>query len=96
MKIIKLFFSKPILFSLLIILVFFLPYGISKPPEGIDLLHIVTIGLDKIDNDELEVSVLAFVITSKEHCNESFFLLSAKAPSISDALKLISIKKSRK
>lgn len=87
---INLFIKRPIIIVMIIILVFFLPAGLAAPPEGIDLLHSVTIGIDTAD-EGLEVSVLAFVITPEQKYNESFLLLSAKAPTIAEALDLIGI-----
>ena len=85
----KAFIKKPILFAMVLVF-FFIPTGLAKPPEGVDLLHIVTIGIDKID-EGLEVSTLAYVITPTTRYDENFFLLSAKAQSITEALGLISI-----
>jgi fructose-specific phosphotransferase system component IIB len=93
-KIIKAFIKKPIIFIMILIL-FFVPTGLARPPEGVDLLHIVSIGVDRI-GEELEVSTLAYVITPTERYDENFFLLSAKAPSITEALDLISINVGKK
>lgn len=90
MKIINAFIKKPILIIMTIILVVFLPSGLEASPEGIDLLHAVSLGIDKYE-DELEISIMAFVTTSKEKFSEDFFIVTARAPAVSEALKLIGI-----
>lgn len=94
-KAITLFIKRPIIITIIIILAFFLPVGLAAPPEGIDLLHAITIGIDKAE-EGLEVSVLAFVITPKEKYDESFLLISAKAPTIAEALNLVGLNLGKK
>lgn len=90
MKIIKAFIKRPILIAIALILIVFLPLGLSASPESIDLLHAVSLGIDKHE-DGLEISIMAFVATSKETFVENYFLITAKAPSVAEAMKLISI-----
>ncbi|MDD4686212.1 MAG: hypothetical protein PHI76_02910, partial [Clostridia bacterium] len=90
MKIIKAFIKRPILIAIALILIVFLPLGLSSSPESIDLLHAVSLGIDKYE-DWLEISIMAFVATSKETFVENYFLITARAPSVAEALKLISI-----
>jgi len=89
-KFINLLFKRPIIIVLIIILLFFFPAGLATAPEGVDLLHAVSIGIDKAE-EGLEVSVLAFVITPHEQFSESYFLISAKAETLTEAMDLIGI-----
>lgn len=89
-KAIELILKRPIIIVMIFILIFYLPSGLGAAPEGIDLLHALTIGIDKTE-EGLEVSVLAFVITPHTEYSENFFLVSAKAPTMAEGLDLIGL-----
>lgn len=74
--------KKPILIAFLFILVFFLPQSISAPPEGVERQHIATIGLDRADNGQLEVTLLAHVSKQSDKYNKAYILTSTTAESL--------------
>ena len=84
----RVFVRHPILIVAIFIIAFYLPAGLSAPPEGLEFIHATSIGVDKND-DGVELSILAFVISPSENYNESFHFLSAKAENLADALNLI-------
>lgn len=73
---------------MILILVLFLPAGLSAPPEGLDFIHATSIGIDESE-EGIEVSILAFVITPSKNYSESFYFLSAKAQNPAEAVELI-------
>ena len=73
---------------MILILILFLPAGLSAPPEGLDFIHATSIGIDESE-EGIEVSILAFVITPSKNYSESFYFLSAKAQNPAEAVELI-------
>lgn len=88
MKFLQILKKHPIIFVMILILVLFLPAGLSAPPEGLDFIHATSIGIDESE-EGIEVSILAFVITPSKNYSESFYFLSAKAQNPAEAVELI-------
>ena len=88
MKFLQILKKHPIIFVMILILILFLPAGLSAPPEGLDFIHATSIGIDESE-EGIEVSILAFVITPSKNYSESFYFLSAKAQNPAEAVELI-------
>lgn len=96
----KNFFSyilkKPIFIVFLIILIFYLPAGLSAPPESVDRQHISTVGIDVVEEGEVELSVLSYVSSQSEKYYKKFLLVSAQAETVAEALSRIGSMMGRK
>ena len=86
---VKKFIKKPIVLVAIFIAIVFLPSGLASPPEGLDFLHATSVGLDITEEGEVEVSILAFVISPSKNYTETFYFLSAKAENPAKAVDLI-------
>lgn len=78
--------QKPIFIVFMIVLVFYLPSGLSAPPESVDRQHVSTVGVDISDVGGVEVSLLSYVSSQSEKYYKKFLMVSAEAESVAEAI----------
>ena len=78
-KFLKILIHHPILVIAIIILVVYLPAGLSLAPEGIKRQHVATIGIDIVE-ENVEVSLLSYFSTESQGFQENYLFVSAIAP----------------
>lgn len=93
-KFLKILIHHPILVIAIIILVVYLPAGLSLAPEGIKRQHVATIGIDIVE-ENVEVSLLSYFSTESQGFQENYLFVSAIAPTIPEALRQIEINSGR-
>ena len=84
-KIFETFKRLPILFVLLIVLVFFMPTNLAKPIESVRNAIITSIGLD-YEEGEYELTLLSFIPTPGKGFVETYNINSVKGESLSQAM----------
>lgn len=93
-KFFKILISHPILIIAIIILIVYLPSGLSLAPEGLRRQHASTIGIDLVDG-QVEVSILSYYSTESQGFKENYMFVSGKGESIPEALRQIEINSGR-
>lgn len=81
---IKYFTTHPMIFVLVIILVFFTPLALFSPGENKERGIVIAIGIDK--NVEYEVSLLTFIPTANQTYKEQTSLISGSGQTLAEAL----------
>ena len=77
--------KNPMLIIFIIILIFYTPLAIYSPGESRNRGIVTAVGIDKIDN-EYEISLLTFIPTVNQSFEEQKSIISAKGPSIAEAV----------
>lgn len=82
----KTLLKSPMLIVFIFILIFFTPVAIFSPGENKDRAIVTAVGIDKVENGAVEVSLLTFIPTANPTYNETNSVISASGQTIADAL----------
>lgn len=92
---IKKMYKNPMLFVLIVILIFYTPLAIYSPGESRNRGVVTAVGIDKID-DEYEVSLLTFIPTVNQSFEEQKSVISGKGNSVAQAVYRAQVAMGRK
>ena len=90
-KLIRSIKGFPLIWSFLIVLIVFAPAALVSPAESDRYAIVNSIGIDKLENDELELSIVLHVPMPTTGYVDAYNLVSAKGKNISEAISMIEL-----